>query len=432
MGMNWGADIFANAAANEPLTKTDAHAIPITTHPASTAGAFPGAHLHIRFANSIAEFQPEVWDNLFPGRAENWNYFRACEQMDQTTFQLHAMGAFSGERLVGALLIFRQNYRWDMSLGARTQRLVGALTRLCPQTRCIGILGIGSPYSEECPIGFAPGLSQTQKREILRALLAGVERQRAAWGLKVTAFKDLAEQDASRWQAELQAAGLVGIRSLPLATLSLPHADLDAYIACLGANARKDLKRKIKQSRDVRVEFRDSLAGIEPEVRSLYRQTQANRKRSYDGFDEVPESYFARVMAANPGRAKVLLAWVGDELAAFNLFLAEEERVIGKFIGMRQDMARRYNLYFVNWLAMVRYCIDQGIPHLQSGQTSYGVKVRLGSKLKRSWIYCRYAGRLGSLFLRLFGPGLAFDKSEPDLVRLTDKEDIFFSVVPKH
>ena len=82
--------------------------------------------------------------------------------------------------------------------------------------------------------------------------------------------------------------------------------------------------------------------------------------------------------------------------------------------------AREHNLYFVNWMATVRLCIERGIPWLQTGQTSYRQKVRLGCKLKRSWVYFKDRRPLINPLFKTFGPRMAFDRMDPDLQALGD------------
>jgi hypothetical protein len=118
------------------------------------------------------------------------------------------------------------------------------------------------------------------------------------------------------------------------------------------------------------------------------------------------------------GTAEVMLARVDGEIVSFNISLADPDRLLAKYIGMRYPAAREHNLYFVNWMAMVRHCIERGIPWMQIGQTSYRQKARLGCKLKRSWIYFKHRNPLINPLFKVFGPMMAFDKMDPDLQAL--------------
>jgi predicted N-acyltransferase len=216
----------------------------------------------------------------------------------------------------------------------------------------------------------------------------------------------------------LQSARFSAIPSLPVATLDIPFRSLDEYLASLPPKMRQDLRRKLRQSACVRIEYRDTLDGIEDEIVHLYTQTRANRKASYDAFDELPDGYFREVMSGLGGQARLLLLWVGDTLAGFNLFILERDCVVGRYLGLRYPLARDHNLYFVNWLTMVSFCIEHGFRTMQVGQTSYTLKAKLGCRLHRSWIYCKHTGLFGGALFRLLSPYAAFDRMDPDLRNL--------------
>ena len=208
--------------------------------------------------------------------------------------------------------------------------------------------------------------------------------------------------------------GFVHVQSLPVAVLDLAGHTEDSYLATLSAATRKDLRRKLKKT-GVRIELRASIAGIEEQIAALYEATRAGSAFDYGAFEQLPENYFARIMAALGPRAFLMLYWVGGELAAFNLLLRDDARLIDKFWGMNRELARAHDLYFVSWMANVRYCLAQWIPLLQTGQTAYAAKLRLGSRLIGSHIWFRHRNRVLHFALRQLARFIAFDKMDPDL-----------------
>ena len=109
------------------------------------------------------------------------------------------------------------------------------------------------------------------------------------------------------------------------------------------------------------------------------------------------------------------------QIVSFNIFLIEQNRVLAKFIGMRYPAARELNLYYYNWLMMVRFCIANGLAVMQTGQTTYDVKVRLGSQLRRSWIYFKHRGPLANKLLGAVAPLASLDRTDPGLRALGTK-----------
>ena len=376
------------------------------------------AGLHVRHVTSLAAIASGEWDRIFPVAAEDWAYFRACERAAPRGFATSAIAAYAGDALVAAAPLFRTDYRLDTSLEGPLKAPVRWLYSKMPQLVAVGVLGMGSPLTEECPLGFATGLTAAERTQALEALLAGMEAHATAENIPLIALKDITHRD-NLWAADpLAKAGFTGIPTLPIATLHLPFSSVDEYLASLSANMRSSLKKKMKQAAAVDIEFRQTIDGIEEEVIALFHETHAHRKSDYGAFDDVPDAYFREVLGKASGGAGVMLCRVDGMLVSFNIHLIEARRVLGKYIGMRYPAAREHNLYFVNWMAMVRLCIERGIPWLQTGQTAYRQKARFGCQLKRSWIYCRHRNRAINPLFRTFGPRMAFDTADPDLQAL--------------
>ena len=374
--------------------------------------------VRVKALASIAEVPRAQWDQLFAGAAEGWDYFRACELAAPEGFAPSGIAAFAGETLIAAAPLFRLNYRLDMSLQGPLRPLGAWLNKHAPKLVNVPVLGMGSPLTEECPIGLLPGISAADRITALKALLAGMRDHAKTAGISILALKDVTDWDAQWAHDALVRAGFTGVATLPVATLHLPFKDEQAYLASLSASMRKDIKRKMKSLAGVQVEVRDTIEGIEDEVVALFEETKARRKADYDAFDEVPPAYFREVMSNPSGRAKIMLTRVGGVLASFNIFFEEKDRIIDKYIGMRYPLAREHNIYFITWMMMVRRCIEKRIPWLQMGQTTYGQKVRLGCKLKRSWVYFKHLNPVINAAFKLVGPHMAFDKMDPGLVEL--------------
>lgn len=374
-------------------------------------------HLSARHLPSITDIARTDWDRLFPGRAEGWDYFSACERAMPADFSASAMGVYARDKLIAAAVLFGTDYRLDMSLEGALKPVIEWVHRNAPQFVVVPVLGLGSPLTEECPLGFDPALTPSERAEAFRALLDALDAHARDAKIPLLAIKDLMDRDAAWAHEPLRAAGFTRVATLPLATLHLPFKDEEEYLASLSASMRSDLRKKLRRA-EAEIEIRQSIDGIEDEIVTLFEETKAHRKTDYGAFDEVPAGYFSEVMRAMPGRAQLMLMRVGGTLATFNLFLVEADRIIGKYVGMRYPLAREHNLYFVNWMATARLCMELGIPWLQTGHTSYRQKVRLGCTLKRSWIYFKYRNPVINPLFKLFGPMMAFDQMDPDLQAL--------------
>ncbi len=422
IGENLGSP--AHAGPYRPLSRPTAlSASTVCGAGAATAHHLDGwrpdtGQLTARTHASITEIARDAWNGLFPGNPGSWDFYRAGERTSSPDFTYFVIAAYANDRLVGAVPMFRLDYRLDAPLGPWFQLAGDWMDRHAPDMIRMPVLCVGSPLTDECHIGTLPALCDQQRAEVLDALLREMSRFAAANRVRVLSLKDVSD-DGKQWaDPVLRRHRFSAVPSLPVATLDLPFADVDQYLASLSPKMRSDVRRKLRQAKSVRVEIRDSIAGLEDEIERLYQKTRDNRKASYEGFDDLPEDYFRQMMVGLRGRCRLLLCWVGDRLGLFNMFFVERERVLGKHLGMDYELSRTHNLYFVNWMATVRHCIDNGYSSLQVGQTSYGLKARLGCKLHRSWVYGKHTGVCRGPLFRALAPYAAFDRTDPDLREL--------------
>ncbi|MFG1465580.1 GNAT family N-acetyltransferase [Xanthobacter sp. DSM 24535] len=371
-----------------------------------------------RVVVSIAEIAASDWDACLPGEAENHAYFSACDGAAVASGVGLCCGAVVVTDPVGVAAVapvFPFAYRFDTPLQGRARRWAEAAFRLVPGLAALRVLCVGSPYAERCHLGFASRLDATARAGAMEALLAALEDEARARGAHLVAFKDLAPREDAALAPMLRRAGFARLNSLPVATLDLPFADAEGYLASLSGATRKDIRRKLAKAGAVRIEHRIGIAGLEGQIEALYEATRARSSLDYGDLEVLPPGYFAAVAEALGERAVFALYFVGDTLAAFNLLLVEPDRVIDKFLGMRDPLAREHNLYAVSWMANVRFCLERAVGELQTGQTAYASKLRFGSRLVPSTIRFRHHNRLMQCLLARLGPWLSFDHLDPQL-----------------
>lgn len=372
-------------------------------------------------ATDIAEIQPCAWDTCLPGEAECHGYYRACDEAAARSgvgLRCGAVFVEDSEGTAAVAPLFRLDYRLDTPLQGRLRQAADAVFGRFPGLVTLKVICVGSPYAERCHLGFAPRLDAAGRAEAARALLGSLERQAAAEGAHLVAFKDLAPAEDALTAPMLGHAGFAALGSLPVATLDLPFPDEAAYLASLSASTRKDIRRKLAKAKAVRIEHRSDISGLEEVIGDLYESTRRQSGLDYGDLEVLPPGYFPAVARALGERAVFALYWIGEDLAAFNLLLVEPGRVIDKFLGMRYPLAREHNLYAVSWMANVRFCIARSIPLLQSGQTAYASKLRFGSRLVPSVIRFRHRSAPLQWLLGRISPLLSFARFDPDLAAL--------------
>jgi len=368
-----------------------------------------------RIFDRIEEIDPAGWDACFPGEAEGHAYYRACERSSKGTMQKGAVAVFHGTRLVAAAPTFKNVFRLDTPFQGQLRRLTERLRPLVKGIIDLPIVGLGSPYSERCHLGFAQDLDLNSRKAILALLLSRFEEHAGRQGTPLLALKDLCARDQAAFDQTIRAVGWTRASSLPIALLDLPFPDLEAYLGNLSAATRKDIRRKLRTAGAIRVEWRSDLAGLEKEVASLYESTRQRSGLDYGDFETIPDDYFPAVTGALGKQARIALYWVGAELCAFNLVFVEKERMIDKFLGVSYPLGPEHNIYAISWIENVRKCLDLGIRLLQTGQTAYGLKLRYGSRLEPSYVYFKHRSTLRYAILKAMNRLIRADRLDPDL-----------------
>lgn len=379
----------------------------------------PGEHvLEARILRSLADAGREAWCRVDAGRCEAFDYYRACEQAEPPMFKFSALGVFDGDRLVGGAPVFTAEFRLDMGWTGRVRALSDWLHTRAPRLVALRVIGIGSPHADELAFGLEPGLSPAKRQAALETLLRGLDASAAAQRTGVLFVKDVTGEQ-SQWSHEVfTRMGYARLPTLPVAALELPFKTEAEYMASLSANMRSNLRRKLKKAAGVQVEVRTDVEGVEDELHALRRHTQDNAKANYGDFEELSPRFFRAVLSEMGDNARLLLYRVDGALIGFSLVLFNERELIYKYTGMRHPEATDHGVYFLNWMVMVRMCLERGIRRLHAGETTYVTKTRLGCRLERSWIYFRHRNPLINIGFRMFGPMFAIDKSDPDLREL--------------
>jgi predicted N-acyltransferase len=366
--------------------------------------------MNVGVHDSIQDIPRSDWDACFPADPEGWSYYRALEQSGLAAFSWAYFAAREGRQVLSVVPAFTTRYRLDTTIqGGWRTALEPVLCRLRdPLT--VRLLCLGSPFADKCHLGFAPHLPAERRGEVAARLLAAVDAYAASHAIGLLAAKDIAQVDLDcGTSAAFTAAGFARQPSLPNALLALPHASEDEYLKSLPHAARRDVRRKLRSERLVRVEpcrGREALQRV-PDIARLYEEQRGRSGVDFGPFETLTPAYFRHVLIELADAAIVFLYWHEDELAAFNFCYHSERLFIDKWIGFSQPLARTLNLYVVSWMTNVRYCLAHRIPFLQSGQTVYQMKTHLGSELHPNWILFRHRNPVLNLALRLAGPMLA-------------------------
>lgn len=357
---------------------------------------------------SIERIEREQWNACFPGTLEDWDYYLAVEKAGIEGFEWRYLALYEDQQLVAAVPAFITRYSLDTTVQGLARRLSQALARLWPGALQLGLYALGSPVAERCEAGVARHLPQVQRADLLQRLLALAREDAQRFDIGLLAVKD-APLAAGEWVQACEQAGLHALPSLPGASLPVGFACLDDYVGTLGKSTRKDLRRLLR-SPAPQIEWREQVEDVLPEMMRLYEATLA---RSDLQFERLGPDYFTGVLQRLPGRAACVLYWVDGQLAAFNLLLVDEHRLLDKFFAHDLQRTREHSLYARSWLANVEYCIRQGISTYECGQAGYASKMRFGCRFQGNMLFFRHRNWLIDTLLRLVKRLIRPDRHDP-------------------
>jgi hypothetical protein len=363
---------------------------------------------------SISAISPAEWEQCLPGEAEGWHYYAACESCVPRSAHPVAVSVTRGGGTVAVAPLFHLQYRLDTPLQGLLRRFTDALGHINRDLFALELLGLGSPLADRCPIGFVPELAPEERAEALRCMLEAIEAYARGAGIGLTIIKDLPEKFARAMQLTLERSGYARLQSLPVAVLDLAAGE-HAYFAKLSRATRKDVRRKLARSRALTIETTSDIEPLWRELHALYESTREHSGVDYGDLETLPAEYFRAVSRIASRTAVFKLYRVNGRLIGFNLLLVGADRLIDKFLGMEYPAGPEHGLYMASWMENVRHCIGHNLRYLETGQTAYGLKLRLGSALEPSVVCFRHRSRLMNLLLKALAPWFAFDRHDPEL-----------------
>jgi uncharacterized protein len=372
--------------------------------------------------SSIADIAPAAWDRLFPNRLENYAYFRACEVAVPEGFQFAARTVYRGDELVAACPTFTSRYDVDL---AEISGLDGLLRKLRMTTSFlklnVNIQGFGSPTTEHCPIGVLPSLTNAERVRAINALLTRSDDSVGRHWNSFEIVKDVTPETMQWLQPIAVDLGFAIVPNLPTVRLNTDFTDETSYVKSLSKSMQTYIRARIKKSTDVDIEIRNDSSNLGPELHRLYLMQQVKAATDSGIFDGVSPLFWDTLSDTPDVDSVFILHRLDGDLIGFSMGVVRGETCNIKYIGLQQPIARDKHLYFLNWMAVVRFCIGRGVKVLDVGQNSYNVKTRLGCKLRHSYILLRHPKRSLNTVVRHAGRVLAFDRMDAELKALGEK-----------
>jgi hypothetical protein len=329
---------------------------------------------------------------LFPAPSSTAPLLSLLQESGIDGFSLRSIVVLQDDAPVLLLPLFESLF--DLSAFARgwVKQSLKAAVRIVPSVFHPRVLGVGLLVGEWSEIGMDPRID------------AGTLE--AAWNLALGALQTLATERKSdivafyNFNHHGKLTGEVfnqfnRVQCPPCARLRITFNSLEEYFSRFSRTARKDLNRKMRASRGVRVIRSRDISPFLDRIYKLYLETVERGPMAFGSHNRL---FFEKICERVPG-AEYTLYFVQEELAAFNLLVVGKDVMADKYFCMDYELGRKYNLYVLSWLENVRRCVEQKIPLYYAGQGAEKTKAHLGATFIPSLILFKHRQAVIQRFL---------------------------------
>ena len=331
---------------------------------------------------------PAEWQRLFPDLPDSLEMLQLIQGVGLNGFRFHSIVIREGERPILLLPLFETVYDLSTLVEPAMRPVIAVAARKFQKLLRPRLLGIGFVEAEWGQVGVDPSVDRKTLATAWDLALQALEALADGLGAELIAFVNFTS-GSGRWVPTHLLSDYTQVTGFPYGTLPIVYRDLEHYLRSLSTSMRRDLRRKMRQARDVKV-VRTRTPG--PWLETIYQYYVETVRRSDVVFGIHPRAYFEQICAQVPG-AEYWLYLSGETLLAFRLVVISRERLLDKYFGMHPVLGRERNLYFISWIENIRYCIEQQIPYCHAGQSAEAMKARLGAELIPSLILFRHRHR---------------------------------------
>lgn len=353
--------------------------------------------LEVDICDRLTSISAADWGRLFPTLADTYGSLQAVEQSGMEGFAFGSIVVSEDDAPLVVVPLFRTKLKLETLADGRIRSTLAWLARVPGMARLlhVGVLGIGFVEGEWSEIGYDRSAGSAKIGHAMTLAQAALRNAAAHWRLPLEIGLNFTT-DALAFAGAEWTQAYARIDTYPCAYLPVTGRSVDAYIGGLSKNARKDIRKKLRECGPVRIE---SVNEIEPHLDAIYALYVDTVDRAELALGRQSQAFFRHITQHEPA-AHYVLYWLGDELIAFNLLVRHRDRLIDKYFCMKPDAGRANSLYFVSWIENVRYCIEQAIPVYHAGPGAEMVKRRLGAQFIPSITLFRHRNPIVQMVLK--------------------------------
>ena len=367
---------------------------------------------------SVQNINRQAWDDMWPFKSESWNFYRTQESAGIEGFDFSYLTIYDNDKLILVAPFFITDFSLHLAFKENGigSRIVLSIQKIIPRFMVMRTLFCGGYASEEGIIGIHPNYkNETPLFFTFDQSITQYARKRKC---KLVVIKDILDKTNASLSPLLR-YGFSKSTAIPMMSLPVKAKNMEDYFASLSGETRKNLRRKIKKTKeagDVQVEEITDIAPYIDDIHALYMNV--HNKKSDANFAVLTKDFFLNFSRYIPDQTIYFMYWIDVEgqrkLIGFNLCLNHPEYLVDKFIGMDYTYAHRYNFYFISLLKNIEWCIIHNKKTYELNQGSTEVKKRFGAIEKPTWHLTKSTNPIFNAFSKFFLDRNRHDNKRPD------------------
>jgi len=320
---------------------------------------------------------------LFPEPSSTAPLLSLLQESGIDGFTLRSIVVSKDDAPILLLPLFESRFDLSTFAGGWSKRSLRVAARLIPSIFHPRVLGVGLLVGEWSEIGIDPQIDAGTLEAAWKMALGALQTLAAELKSDIVAFYNFNHHGKLPGEVFRK---FNRVQCLPCARLPITFNSLEEYLSRLSRAARKDLRRKMRVSHEVRVIRSRNISPFLDRIYKLYLETVERCPMAFGVHNRL---FLGRICERVPG-AEYTLYFVKEELVAFNLLVVTREAMVDKYFCMDAEVGRKYNLYFLSWLENVRYCVEEKIPLYHAGQGAETTKAHLGATFIPSFILFKH------------------------------------------
>jgi hypothetical protein len=339
-------------------------------------------------AEDIDEISPQMWDaHLDRDDLQASHLFvRACQRSGVEDAKYRHILLTRGGKTVGTSTLACMDVRVELLAGPSVRRPIVATRKVFPNwLRFPVVLG-------GLPVSFGQSCLRVAHGEPPAPLVARfaeeAERFAVATGAKIICFKEMSATEAHAAD-ELCDLGYFRAPSLPSYHLELPFANMEELEGSMRSGYRRQLRQTFRESRQSQLTVR-LIDDWEPLGDTLFELYERVMDRAEYQLERLNRSFFDELRLAFGNQSNVItVERPNGEVLAYAIMLHGRRRSTFLITGIRYSAKSGLVAYRRVVAETIANALNHDARALEMGQTSYGIKTRLGAKDSARYLYLR-------------------------------------------